>query len=59
MTRVVLLIAFCGFLLIPIAGCGGSGENSAVTDNADAEALAEYDRQMEAEEAAGENDGSE
>ncbi len=45
--------------VLPLAGCGGSGENQAVTDNADAEALAEYDRLDAEAEAEAENDGSE
>lgn len=50
------LIALVGSSMV---GCGGSGEPAAVTDNADAAALAEYDRlDAEAEEAAN-NDGSE
>lgn len=49
----------CTLFLVPLAGCGGAADNSAVTDDADAAAIAEYERlDAESEEAAN-NDDSE
>lgn len=52
----VLLFALLGF--VPILGCG-PGENTSVTEDADAAQLAEYDRLMEESEEEAEEDGSE
>ncbi|TWU60146.1 hypothetical protein Poly51_04200 [Rubripirellula tenax] len=44
--------------ILPLTGCGGSEELSAVTDDADAKAIADYERMIqEDEEAADASEG--
>ena len=50
--HLVFTILACSLITVPMVGCG-SGEPKAVTDDADSEALAEFDR-LEAESEAAE-----
>jgi len=47
-TQFLALVAVGGFVALPSMGCGSSGELTNVTENADAEKIAEFDR-LEAE----------
>ena len=56
--RLVLTAAAATLLIISLSGCGGSGETTAVSDNADAAAIAEYERMVAESEAAANSDGT-
>ena len=55
----ILLTVISSLVALPLVGCGDSGELSAVTDNADAEKLAEFDRIEAEEESEEESEGDE
>ncbi len=57
--NLVLSAAASSLLTICLSGCGGSGETTTVTENADAAAIAEYERMVAESEAAANSDGSE
>lgn len=59
LTKVFSLTLLLGGIGFPLVGCGRSDQLTAVTHNADADALAEYDRLEAENERAGQNDGSE
>jgi hypothetical protein len=57
--HIVFTVLASTLIILPLAGCGGSDANTVVTDDADAAALAEFDRlEAEAEEDS-DDDGSE
>ena len=56
--RLVLTAAAATLLIISLSGCGGSSETTAVSDNADAAAIAEYERMVAESEAAANSDGT-
>jgi hypothetical protein len=57
--HIVFTVLACTLIILPMTGCGGSGGTTVVTDDADAEALAEYDRLIEEGDAEADDDGSE
>jgi hypothetical protein len=55
-----VLIAILGIsCTLPMAGCGGSGGPAAVTDDADAQAIADYERMVQEDEAQADADEGE
>jgi hypothetical protein len=48
----------CLGLCCSFVGCGGSGEPSVITDDADAAEITEYDRLMSESEEEGDSDGA-
>jgi hypothetical protein len=57
--HIVFTVLASTLIILPLAGCGGSGGTTVVTEDADAAELAEYDRlDAEAEEGS-DDDGSE
>lgn len=56
---IVFLTMISSMAIVPLTGCGSSDDLSTVTDGADAEALAEYERLSAATEAEGEDEGDE
>ncbi|WP_372721245.1 hypothetical protein [Novipirellula sp.] len=45
-----LMILFAGFTMIAVPGCGSGGTNTSVTEDADAQAIADYEAAIKAEE---------